>query len=165
MANAVNFTDGLDTLAAGTAAIAFVAYGIIAYRQGQLGVVTFCFTMVGALMGFLWFNAHPAQVIMGDTGSLAIGASLAIAAFMTGQWLLLPVVGVVFVAGDALGHAPGRLLQVDRRRYGRPAPLQDDAAPSPLRDARLVGDAGDDALLDAGHDGRPDRRRPGAALS
>lgn len=74
-ANAVNFTDGLDTLAAGTAAIAFVAYGIIAYRQGQLGVVTFCFTMVGALMGFLWFNAHPAQVIMGDTGSLAIGAS------------------------------------------------------------------------------------------
>ena len=98
MANAVNFTDGLDTLAAGTAAIAFVAYAIIAYRQGQLGVVTFCLTMTGALMGFLWFNAHPAQVIMGDTGSLAIGASLAVAAFMTGQWLLLPVVGAVFVA-------------------------------------------------------------------
>ena len=98
MANAVNLTDGLDTLAAGTAAIAFVAYGIIAYRQGQLGVVTFCFTMVGALLGFLWFNAHPAQVFMGDTGSLAIGASLAVAAFMTGQWLLLPVVGAVFVA-------------------------------------------------------------------
>jgi phospho-N-acetylmuramoyl-pentapeptide-transferase len=98
MANAVNFTDGLDTLAAGLAAIAFVAYGIIAYRQGQIGVVTFCFTMVGSLMGFLWFNAHPAQVIMGDTGSLAIGAALATAAFMTGQWLLLPVVGFVFVA-------------------------------------------------------------------
>ncbi len=97
MANAVNFTDGLDTLAGGTAAIAFVAYGIIAYQQGQVGVVTFCFTMVGALMGFLWFNAHPAQVIMGDTGSLAIGAALATAAFMTGQWLLLPVVGFVFV--------------------------------------------------------------------
>ncbi len=98
MANAVNFTDGLDTLAAGLAAIAFVAYGIIAYRQGQIGVVTFCFTMVGSLMGFLWFNAHPAQVIMGDTGSLAIGAALATAAFMTGQWLLLPIVGFVFVA-------------------------------------------------------------------
>ncbi|HEU5431201.1 MAG TPA: phospho-N-acetylmuramoyl-pentapeptide-transferase, partial [Thermomicrobiales bacterium] len=97
-ANAVNFTDGLDSLAGGTAAIAFCAYGIIAYRQGQLGVVTFCFTMVGALMGFLWFNAHPAQVIMGDTGSLAIGAALATAAFMTGQWLLLPVVGFVFMA-------------------------------------------------------------------
>ncbi len=97
MANAVNLTDGLDTLAAITAAVAFCAYGIIAYRQGQLGVVTFCFTMVGALAGFLWFNAEPAQVIMGDTGSLAIGASLATAAFMTGQWLLLLVVGAVFV--------------------------------------------------------------------
>jgi len=97
-ANAVNFTDGLDGLAAGTGAIAFCAYGIIAYRQGQLGVVTYCFIMVGSLVGFLWFNAPPAQVIMGDTGSLAIGASLAAAAFMTGQWLLLPIVGFVFVA-------------------------------------------------------------------
>jgi phospho-N-acetylmuramoyl-pentapeptide-transferase len=97
-ANAVNLTDGLDTLAGGTAAIAFLAYGIIAFKQGQLGVVTFCFTMCGALLGFLWFNAHPAQVFMGDTGSLAIGASLAVAAFMTGQWLLLPIVGFVFIA-------------------------------------------------------------------
>jgi phospho-N-acetylmuramoyl-pentapeptide-transferase len=97
-ANAVNFADGLDTLAAGLAAIAFVAYGVIAYRQGQVGVVTFCFTMVGSLLGFLWFNAHPAQVFMGDTGSLAIGSALAVAACMTGQWLLLPVVGGVFVA-------------------------------------------------------------------
>lgn len=95
-ANAVNLTDGLDTLAGGTAAVAFVAYGIIAYLQGQVQIVTFCFMMVGALLGFLWFNAHPAQVIMGDTGSLGLGASLAIAAFMTGQWLLLPVVGIVF---------------------------------------------------------------------
>ena len=98
MSNAVNLTDGLDTLAAGLAAIAFVAYGIIAYQQGQTAVVTFCFTMVGSLLGFLWFNAHPAQVFMGDTGSLAIGASLATAAFMTGQWLLLPIVGLVFIA-------------------------------------------------------------------
>jgi phospho-N-acetylmuramoyl-pentapeptide-transferase len=96
-ANAVNFTDGLDALAAGTSAIAFCSYGIIAYVQGQLGVVAFCFTMVGALAGFLWFNAEPAQVIMGDTGALALGAALATAAFMTGQWLLLPVVGIVFV--------------------------------------------------------------------
>ena len=100
-ANAVNLTDGLDTLAAGTAAIAFCAYGIIAYRQEQVGVVTFCFTMVGSLMGFLWFNAYPAQVFMGDTGALAIGAALATAAFMTGQWLLLPVVGFVFMAETA----------------------------------------------------------------
>jgi phospho-N-acetylmuramoyl-pentapeptide-transferase len=97
-ANAVNLTDGLDTLAGGTAAVAFTAYGIIAFLQGQVQVVTFCFMMVGALFGFLWYNAHPAQVFMGDTGSLALGASLATAAFMTGQWLLLPVVGAVFFA-------------------------------------------------------------------
>jgi phospho-N-acetylmuramoyl-pentapeptide-transferase len=97
-ANAVNLTDGLDTLAGGTAAVAFTAFGIIAFLQGQVQVVTFCFMMVGALFGFLWFNAHPAQVFMGDTGSLALGASLATAAFMTGQWLLLPVVGFVFFA-------------------------------------------------------------------
>ncbi len=113
-ANAVNLSDGLDTLCPGTAAIAFVAYGIIAYGQGQVGVVTFCFTMVGALMGFLWYNAHPAQVIMGDTGSLAIGAALATAAFMTGQWLLLPVVGFVFVA-----EAASVLLQVSYFKYTR----------------------------------------------
>jgi phospho-N-acetylmuramoyl-pentapeptide-transferase len=118
MANAVNFTDGLDTLAAGTAAIAFVAYAIIAYRQGQLGVVTFCMTMTGALMGFLWFNAHPAQVIMGDTGSLAIGASLAVAAFMTGQWLLLPVVGAVFVAEAMSVVLQVAYFKLTRRRYG-----------------------------------------------
>ena len=97
-ANAVNLTDGLDTLAGGTAAVAFTAFGIIAFLQGQVQVVTFCFMMVGALFGFLWFNAHPAQVFMGDTGSLALGASLATAAFMTGQWLLLPIVGIVFFA-------------------------------------------------------------------
>ncbi len=97
-ANAVNLTDGLDSLAGGTAAVAFVAYGIIAFLQGQVQVVTFCFTMAGALLGFLWYNAHPAQVFMGDTGSLAVGAGLATAAFMTGQWLLLPVVGFVFMA-------------------------------------------------------------------
>lgn len=100
-ANAVNLADGLDTLAGGTAAVAFTAYGIIAFLQGQVQVVTFCFTMVGALLGFLWFNAHPAQVFMGDTGSLALGAALATVAFMTGQWLLLPIVGAVFFAETA----------------------------------------------------------------
>ena len=112
----------------GLAAIAFVAYGVIAYLQGQFEVVTFCFTMVGALLGFLWFNAHPAQVFMGDTGSLAIGAALAVAAFMTGQWLLLPVVGFVFVA-----EALSVILQVGYFKVTRrQAPLQDGAAPPPL---------------------------------
>ena len=96
--NAVNLTDGLDTLAGGTALIAFVAYGVIAFLQGQPQVLTLCFTVAGALLAFLWFNAHPAQVFMGDTGSLALGAVLAVAAFQTGQWLLLPIIGVIFVA-------------------------------------------------------------------
>ncbi|MFQ6000141.1 MAG: phospho-N-acetylmuramoyl-pentapeptide-transferase [Anaerolineae bacterium] len=96
--NAVNFTDGLDGLAGGTSAIAFVAYGIIAYLQGQVYLALFCFTVVGAVLAFLWFNAYPAQLFMGNVGSLALGATLGVVALMTGQWLLLPIVGIVFVA-------------------------------------------------------------------
>jgi len=123
MANAVNLTDGLDSLAAGTAAVAFVAYGIIAYQQGQTAVVTFCFIMVGSLMGFLWFNAPPAQVIMGDAGSLALGASLAVAAFMTGQWLLLPIVGGVFVAETLSVMLQTSWFKYTRKKYGEPRRL------------------------------------------
>ncbi len=96
-AHAVNLTDGLDGLAGGTAAVAFACYGVIAYLQQQAYLVTFCFTMVGATLAFLWFNAHPAQVFMGDTGSLTLGACLAVVALMTGHILLLPIIGVVFV--------------------------------------------------------------------
>ena len=97
-AHAVNLTDGLDGLAGHTAAVAFAAYGTIAYLQGQVYLVTFCFTVAGALLAFLWFNAYPAQVIMGDTGALALGATLAVVALMLGQVLLLPIIGFVFVA-------------------------------------------------------------------
>ncbi|TKJ31157.1 MAG: phospho-N-acetylmuramoyl-pentapeptide-transferase [Chloroflexi bacterium B3_Chlor] len=97
-ANAVNLTDGLDGLAGSTSAIAFAAYGVIALLQGQLYLVAFCFTMTGATMAFLWYNAYPAQLFMGDTGSLALGGTLGVIAMMTGQWLLLPIVGIVFVA-------------------------------------------------------------------
>jgi phospho-N-acetylmuramoyl-pentapeptide-transferase len=96
--NSVNISDGLDGLAGGMAAIAFIAYGVIAFLQGQIYLVAFCFTMAGAILAFLWYNAYPAQLFMGDVGSLAIGATLAVVALMTGQWLLLPIVGVVFVA-------------------------------------------------------------------
>jgi phospho-N-acetylmuramoyl-pentapeptide-transferase len=96
--NAVNITDGLDGLAGGTVAIAFTAYGIIAYLQGQVYLVNFCFTVVGATLAFLWYNAHPAMLFMGDTGALSLGATLGVVALMTGQWLLLPIVGIVFVA-------------------------------------------------------------------
>lgn len=90
--------DGLDGLAGGTGAIAFLAYAIIALTQGQDFLGAFALTMVGALLGFLWYNSHPARVFMGDTGALALGAALAVTAFMTGHWLLLPIIGVVFVA-------------------------------------------------------------------
>ncbi|MBI3287859.1 MAG: phospho-N-acetylmuramoyl-pentapeptide-transferase [Chloroflexi bacterium] len=96
--NAVNLTDGLDGLAGGAAAIAFVAYGVIAFLQGQVFLVLFCFTVMGPVLAFLWYNAYPAQLFMGDTGSLALGATLAVVALMTGQWLLLPIVSLVFVA-------------------------------------------------------------------
>lgn len=97
-ANAVNLTDGLDGLAGSIAAVAFAAYGIIAFLQGQFPLLSFCFTMVGALFAFLWFNAHPAELFMGGMGSLAIGATLAVVALMSFQWLLLPIVGLIFVA-------------------------------------------------------------------
>lgn len=98
MSNAVNFTDGLDGLAGLISATAFAAYGGIALIQGQIFLARFCFTIVGALFGFLWFNVHPAQMIMGDTGSLSLGATLAVVALMTGQWLLLPIIAIIPVS-------------------------------------------------------------------
>jgi phospho-N-acetylmuramoyl-pentapeptide-transferase len=98
MSNAINFTDGLDGLAGIIAASAFATYGAIAYLQGQIFLVQFCFIVMGACFAFLWYNAFPAQLFMGDTGSLALGAALATVALMTGQWVLLPVVAIVPVA-------------------------------------------------------------------
>lgn len=97
-ANTVNLSDGLDTLCGGTSAIAFASYGVIAFLQKQEPVVPLCFAVVGALLAFLWFNAHPAMVFMGDAGSLTLGALLAVCALLTDQWLLLPLIGIVFVA-------------------------------------------------------------------
>ncbi|RKJ20111.1 phospho-N-acetylmuramoyl-pentapeptide-transferase, partial [Butyricicoccus sp. 1XD8-22] len=76
--NAVNLTDGLDGLVAGTASIAFTAFGVIALFNEQIDVAVFAFAVTGALLGFLIFNANPAKVFMGDTGSLALGGSLAL---------------------------------------------------------------------------------------
>lgn len=96
--NAVNLTDGLDGLAGLIAATAFVAYGAIAMLQGQTFLVSFCFTVVGALFAFLWYNVHPAELFMGDTGSLALGSTLAVVALMTGQWPLLIVIAIIPLA-------------------------------------------------------------------
>lgn len=95
MSNAINLTDGMDGLAGIISASAFAAYGVIAFIQGQFFVVQLCFILVGACFAFLWFNAHPAQLFMGDTGSLSLGATLGMVAVMTGEWLLLPIIAIV----------------------------------------------------------------------
>ena len=99
--NAVNITDGLDGLAGGLSAIAFLAYGLLAWNatwmEGYTEVGIFCFVLVGALVGFLVFNSHPAKIFMGDTGSLALGGALAATAILTKHELSLALVGAVFV--------------------------------------------------------------------
>jgi phospho-N-acetylmuramoyl-pentapeptide-transferase len=97
--NGVNITDGLDGLAGGTLVFAFVSFLIIALlnEPTQPNTALLCALIIGALLGFLWFNAHPAQVIMGDSGSLSLGATLAVIALITGQILVLPLVGLIFV--------------------------------------------------------------------
>jgi phospho-N-acetylmuramoyl-pentapeptide-transferase len=98
MSNGVNLTDGMDGLAGGTAVFAFLSIAFIAASINFPWLVVFCSAMVGAILAFLWFNVHPAEVIMGDTGALALGATLATIALTTGFVLLLPVLGVIFVA-------------------------------------------------------------------
>ena len=99
--NAVNLTDGLDGLAGGLSVIAFFAFGIISFgstwvpANEEIGI--FCFILVGALLGFLIFNSYPAKVIMGDTGSLSLGATLAAVAIITSHEISLGVVAGVFV--------------------------------------------------------------------
>jgi len=95
--NAVNITDGLDGLAGGTLIFAFIGYMVIAFTFGQPNLAALCALIIGALLAFLWFNVHPAQIFMGDSGSLALGATLAVTAVITGQVLLLPLIGFIFV--------------------------------------------------------------------
>ncbi len=98
-ANGVNLTDGLDGLSGGTVAIAFVAYMLIALLNvpTQANLALLCALIIGALLGFLWFNVHPAQIFIGDSGALSLGATLAVTALITGQILVLPLIGIIFV--------------------------------------------------------------------
>ncbi|MEZ4582155.1 MAG: phospho-N-acetylmuramoyl-pentapeptide-transferase [Caldilineaceae bacterium] len=118
MSNAVNLTDGVDSLAGSVASISFACYGLIAFLQDQVYLVAFCFTLVGAILAVLWYNAHPAQLFMGDTGSLALGATLGLVAIMTGQWLLLPVIGFVFVAETVSVMIQVSYFKLTKRIYG-----------------------------------------------
>lgn len=99
--NAVNFTDGLDGLAGGLAAIAFGNYAIIAFLEGRFGVAGFCMTVVGVLLSYTWFNVYPARFFMGDSGSYALGTALGVVAMITDTVLLLPIIGAVFVVEAA----------------------------------------------------------------
>lgn len=97
-ANAVNISDGLDGLAGGLTATAFGVYAIIAALGHQYGIAAFCLTLVGALLSYTWFNVFPARFFMGDVGSFALGTALGVVAMQTDTVLLLPIIGIVFVA-------------------------------------------------------------------
>lgn len=112
---AVNQTDGLDGLAGGTLLIAFFAFGLIAFLQGRDNLATFIAALSGGLLAFLWFNVYPARFIMGDTGSMGLGVTLAIIAFLTKSVLLLPIIGFIFVL-----EAVTSIMQIfSKRVFGR----------------------------------------------
>lgn len=109
--NAVNISDGLDGLAGGLLAIAYATFGVVALLQGHLMIAGFCFTVVGALLSYLWFNIYPARFFMGDVGSFAFGTSLGVVAMLTNTLFLLPIIGIVFVV-----EAGSSLLQITSKR-------------------------------------------------
>ena len=127
--NAVNLTDGLDGLAGGVLIFSFVAYLLISLveiedlKAAQPNLAIFCALVIGALMGFLWFNVHPAQIIMGDSGSLGLGATLAVVATVNGQLPLLAIVGIVFFATIMSVVIQVASFQLRGRRIFRMTPL------------------------------------------
>jgi phospho-N-acetylmuramoyl-pentapeptide-transferase len=121
--NAVNLTDGLDGLAAGAGAIALLAYTAIAFLEREYDLAIVCGAMVGSIIGFLWFNSHPAQVFMGDTGSLAIGGVLAAAAVLTKTEMLLPIIGGIFVLEAFSVMIQYVYFKLTRKRIFKMAPV------------------------------------------
>jgi phospho-N-acetylmuramoyl-pentapeptide-transferase len=117
-------TDGMDGLMAGVSAIAYASFGSIALSQGQEALAAFAFAVVGATAGFLWFNANPAQVFMGEVGAQALGVGLVVLAFMTGWWLLLPVIACIFfLEGLSDVIQIGYFKATHGRRFFRMAPV------------------------------------------
>ena len=151
--SAVNLTDGLDGLAAGCAAIVLLAYiGITFITNGQVDLTLLAACLVGACIGFLWFNSFPASIFMGDTGSLGIGGAIAGLAVMTNTEVLLILLGGIFVI-----EALSVLIQVFSFQTVPQARVPDGADPSSLRAAGLVGDEDHPALLDRRRGLRGDR--------
>lgn len=131
--NAVNLADGLDGLAAGLSAIALSVFVLFAYVMGRVDtsaylqlyylrgageLAVFCVALVSACIGFLWFNAHPAQVIMGDTGALALGGAIGAVAILLKNELILPIVGGVFVAETVSVIIQRVVFKYRKRKYG-----------------------------------------------
>lgn len=113
--NSVNITDGLDGLAGGLLAIAFGAFAVIAFAKGRIELASFCGSIFGALLAFLWFNIYPARFFMGDTGSMALGATLGVVALLLNSVLVLPIIGFVFVIETA-----SSLLQIlSKKIFGK----------------------------------------------
>ena len=110
--NSVNFSDGLDGLAGGLTMMAYGAFGVIALLQSQWGLAGFCFTVVGTLLSYIWFNVYPARFMMGDVGSFALGAGLGVVAMMTNCFFLLPVIGLMFVV-----EGGSSLLQMVSKKF------------------------------------------------
>lgn len=110
--NAVNISDGLDGLAGGLLSSAYGVFGVIALLQGNYGIAGFCFSVVGVLLSYLWFNIFPARFFMGDVGSFALGTALGVVAMLTGTIFLLPIIGLVFVA-----EAGSSLIQIISKKY------------------------------------------------
>lgn len=124
--NGVNLTDGLDGLAGGTLVFAFISYLMIALlnqpvEQPNLALV--CSIVVGAILGFLWFNVHPAQIFMGDAGALSLGGMLAAVALITGQVLILPLIGIIFVLEVLSDFIQIASFKLRGKRVFRMAPL------------------------------------------
>lgn len=121
IANAVNLTDGLDSLAGWNLTLAFGAYGVMTFLSEPrlTNLMAFCFTLMGACAAFLWYNAYPAQVFMGDLGALALGATLAVVALQSQQWILLPVVGIVFVVEALSVVLQTGYFKWTKRRFGQ----------------------------------------------
>ena len=121
--NAVNISDGLDGLAGGLLALSFTTFGVIALLQGHITIAGFCFTVVGALLSYLWFNIYPARFFMGDVGSFAFGTSLGVVAMLTNTLFLLPIIGALFVveAGSSLLQITSKRLF--KRRIFKSAPI------------------------------------------
>ncbi len=110
--NAVNISDGMDGLAGGLTMLAYGSYGIIALLQEQWFLAAFCLIVLGALLSYIWFNVYPARFMMGDTGSFALGAGLGVVAMMTNSFLLLPIIGILFVV-----EAGSSLIQICAKKF------------------------------------------------